>query len=220
MEKRVLVTGFEPFGGETVNPALEVVEALAGRVLDVDGSDPVQIVAARIPTVFGASIAVLEKEIERISPFVVLCVGQAGGRHHITPERVAINVDDARIPDNAGNAPVDAPVVPGGPVGYLSDLPIKRMVRAMQDVGIPSSVSNSAGTFVCNHLFYGLMHLLKTKYTRVRGGFIHIPFLPSQVVGRELPSMNLTDMVRGLEVCVRVAVEHTLDLPLSGGKEC
>ncbi|OPG15128.1 pyroglutamyl-peptidase I [Ferroacidibacillus organovorans] len=218
MEIRVLVTGFEPFGGETINPALEVIEALSGRALD--GHDSVRIFTAKIPTVFGQAIDVLEKEMEKISPSVVICIGQAGGRCHITPERVAINIDDARIPDNGGNAPVDVPVVTGGPVAYLSDLPIKRMVQAMQEAGIPATVSNSAGTFVCNHLFYGLMHLLKTKYKRIRGGFVHIPYLPSQVVQRELPAMNLSDMVHGLEICVRVAVEHALDVPLTAGKEC
>ncbi|WAH36420.1 pyroglutamyl-peptidase I [Alicyclobacillus dauci] len=218
METRVLVTGFEPFGGETVNPALEAVKKLEGRVFeDADGS--IRIVAAAIPTVFGKSIHALEKAIESEKPDVVICVGQAGGRYHITPERVAINADDARIPDNAGNQPVDSPVVDGGPVAYWTQLPIKAMVKAIQEAGIPASVSNSAGTYVCNHIFYGLMHLLETKYPEVRGGFIHIPFLPEQVVNREAPCMSLDQIVHGLEISVQVAARQQTDIRMAAGKE-
>jgi pyroglutamyl-peptidase len=219
MERRVLVTGFEPFGGETINPALEAVRRLEGRVL-TDSHDSVQIVTAEMPTVFGKVIEVLHDAIDKQKPDVVICVGQAGGRYHITPERVAINVDDARIPDNAGHQPVDTPIVPNGPVAYWTKLPIKRIVSALQQAGIPASVSNSAGTYVCNHIFYGLMHLLATKYTTIRGGFIHIPFLPEQVLNREAPCMSLEDIVCGLEIAVTVSINDRTDLKIAGGKEC
>lgn len=215
----MLVTGFEPFGGETINPALEAVRRLEGRVL-TDSHDSIQIVTAEMPTVFGKVIEVLHDAIDKQKPDVVICVGQAGGRYHITPERVAINVDDARIPDNAGHQPVDTPIVPNGPVAYWTKLPIKRIVSALQQAGIPASVSNSAGTYVCNHIFYGLMHLLATKYTTIRGGFIHIPFLPEQVLNREAPCMSLEDIVRGLEIAVIVSINDRTDLKIAGGKEC
>jgi pyroglutamyl-peptidase len=220
-ETRVLVTGFEPFGGDTVNPALEAVRHLAGRILKEDGAaDVIAIAAESVPTVFVKAIEVLREAIVRHRPHVVICVGQAGGRSRITPERVAINVDDARIPDNEGNQPIDEPVVPDGPVAYWTKLPIKRIVAALREAGIPAAVSNSAGTFVCNHLFYGLMHLIATEFPGVRGGFIHIPFLPEQTVDRDAPSMALDDIVRGLEIAIRVAARAESDIRVSDGQEC
>jgi pyroglutamyl-peptidase len=218
MERRILMTGFEPFGGETVNPALEAVKQLDGHIL-ADGDGPVRIVTAEIPTVFGKAAEVLDAAIEAHQPDVVICVGQAGGRSHITPERVAINVDDARIPDNAEQQPIDTPVAADGPAAYWTMLPVKRIVRGLQDAGIPASVSNSAGTYVCNHLFYSLMHLLNTKYNHIRGGFIHIPFLPEQVVNRDSPSMSLGDIVRGLEMAATLAIQTEPDLKIAAGKE-
>jgi pyroglutamyl-peptidase len=216
---RVLVTGFEPFGGETVNPALEVVKRLQGRVLTSQAGS-IEIVTWQIPTVFGKSVATLTEAIDAEKPDVVICVGQAGGRHHITPERVAINVDDARIPDNDGNQPIDTPIVENGPVAYWTKLPIKRIVQALQADGIPASVSNTAGTYVCNHIFYSLMHLLNTKYPEVTGGFVHIPFLPEQVVDKPMPSVSLQTIVRGMEIIITTAVETDSDAKITGGTEC
>jgi len=210
---RVLLTGFEPFGGESVNPSLEAVKQLHGRV--IGGAE---VVAEAIPTEFGRSIDVLERLIRRVRPDTVICVGQAGGRARITPERVAINWMDAPIPDNAGQQPVDAPIVPGGPVAYWSTLPVKRIVSALREAGIPAAVSYTAGTYVCNHLFYGLMHLLDTQFPGVRGGFIHVPFLPEQTVDREAPSMSLQEIVRGLAIAVEVSVGEREDVNEPGGR--
>lgn len=217
MERRVLLTGFDPFGGERINPALEAVRKLEGRILEDIG---VRVVAQELPTVFGKSIEVLAQAIEREQPEVVICVGQAGGRTHITPERVGINVNDARIPDNEGQQPVDEPIVEGGPAAYFSTLPIKAIVQAMRDAGIPAMVSNTAGTFVCNHVFYGLMHLLHTRSAGVRGGFIHIPYLPEQVADRPEPSMALETIVRGIEIAIRVSATADADVRVTGGTEC
>ena len=216
MGNRVLLTGFEPFGGESVNPALEAVRILDGRELAGTGF---HVVTLQVPTVFGKSLQVLREAVTRVQPSVVVCVGQAGGRSQITPERVAINVDDGRIPDNEGQQPLDTAIVATGPAAYFSGLPIKRIVAALREAGIPAAVSNSAGTYVCNHLFYGLMHLINTEYPQVRGGFVHIPFLPQQVVDRNEPSLSLDLIVRGLELALQVAVQHEDDIAASGGHE-
>ncbi len=201
--RKVLITGFDPFGGETVNPAWEAVSRLDGRVLESKaGTGTIQIVAKSIPTVFGKSVDAVVAVMDVENPNAVICVGQAGGRFHITPERVAINVDDARIPDNDGNQPMDAPIVADGPAAYWSTLPLKRIVNALMDAGIPSSVSNSAGTYVCNHVFYGLMHHIQTNRLNAVGGFVHVPFLPEQVVDKSAPSMSLDMIVRGLETLI------------------
>ncbi|KEO84722.1 pyroglutamyl-peptidase I [Tumebacillus flagellatus] len=211
---KVLVTGFDPFGGEPVNPALEAVKLLRGKSFE-----GMEVVTAEVPTVFHKSIAVLDGLMRDVQPDVVICVGQAGGRADITVERVAINVDDARIPDNDGNQPVDEPIVADGPAAYWSSLPIKAMVQAIRAAGIPASVSQTAGTFVCNHLFYGLMNLIATKYPRVRGGFIHIPFLPEQTVRHAgQPSMSAMDIAKALEVAVRTAVDVRQDIAVGGGQ--
>lgn len=215
MPKRVLFTGFQPFDGDAVNPALEAVRLLNGRKWD-----DVEFVGLELPTVFGESVEALCEGMAKHSPDVVICVGQAGGRAQMTPERVAINVDDARIPDNAGNQPIDVPVVKDGPAAYWSTLPIKKMVQEMKAAGIPAAVSNTAGTYVCNHLFYGLMHEIAHHKGGVRGGFIHIPFLPEQVTEKSAPSMSLDVIVRGLEVCGLVSARQTDDLQVTAGTEC
>lgn len=212
--KKVLVTGFDPFGGEPVNPALEAVKQLDGK--EIAGS---LVVTKEIPTVFGKAITTLEEAIEEIQPDLVICVGQAGGRPVLTPERVAINVNDARISDNDHNQPIDEEIVPGGPVGYWSTLPVKAMVKKMNDSGIPASVSNTAGTFVCNHIFYGLMHYLDSIGNSIRGGFIHIPFLPEQVVRNPgQPSMGLETIVKGLELAIEAALLNEKDIIAVGGE--
>jgi len=213
---RILVTGFGPFGSDPVNPALEAVRLLEGRV--VAGH---LLVTRELPVVRGACIEALARHILEVDPVLVLAVGQAGGRMEINPERVAINVDDYRIPDNGGNQPTHDPVVPGGPVGYWSTLPVKAIVAALKAQGIPAGVSNSAGTFICNHLFYGLMHLLAGEGGKRRGGFIHVPYLPEQAarVGGQ-PSMGLETLVRGLEAAVAAAVENPTDIAAVSGSVC
>ncbi|AKM19054.1 Pyrrolidone-carboxylate peptidase [[Flavobacterium] thermophilum] len=214
--KKVLVTGFDPFGGETVNPSLEAVKQAAGWKTDR------YIVEVReIPTVFGKSLVILHDAIMQVDPDVVICVGQAGGRADISVERVAVNINDARIPDNEGQQPIDEPVVPGGPVGYWSTLPVKAIVEALRRHGIPASVSYTAGTFVCNHVFYGLMHYITQSKKPIRGGFIHIPYLPEQAARHPgQPSMALETIVEGLRLAIDVAIEREEDIQAVGGQIC
>lgn len=201
---KVLLTGFEPFGGELLNPSLEAL----GRLSALD-SVGVEVSGAVLPVVFGRAYEVLRAAIEQRRPAVVICLGEAGGRAEITPERVAINVDDARIADNDGARPIDVPIVAGGPAAYFSTLPIKAMVASLRAKGIPASVSQSAGTFVCNHVFYRLMHLLATEWPGVRGGFVHVPYLPAQVTGKPgTPSLGLELLLSGLSEIVRVAAAN------------
>ncbi|XJZ28703.1 pyroglutamyl-peptidase I [Bacillota bacterium Lsc_1132] len=212
--KKVLVTGFDPFGGEPVNPALEAVKLLNGKVIS-----GCEVVTREIPTVFGKAITRLKEAIEEVNPAIVICVGQAGGRSAITPERVAINVDDARIADNENNQPIDTEIVKGGPAAYFSKLPIKAIVQKMNENGIPASVSNTAGTFVCNHIFYGLMNYLDTSGKEIRGGFIHIPFLPEQIVRNPgQPSMSLELIAKGLELSIEAAITNETDIVAVGGE--
>ncbi|WP_026174239.1 pyroglutamyl-peptidase I [Effusibacillus pohliae] len=212
--QKVLLTGFDPFGGESVNPAAEAIKRLSGKKFD-----DTEVVTQQIPTVFHKSIEVLKRAIREVQPNIVICVGQAGGRSDITVERVAINVDDARIPDNEGNQPIDVPIVPDGPAAYWSTLPIKAIVHNIREAGIPASVSQTAGTFVCNHLFYGLAHLIATEFPSVRGGFIHIPFLPEQAVRHAgAPSMSLDHIVRALEIAIHTSVTQSEDIKSVGGQ--
>ncbi|MBO8196028.1 pyroglutamyl-peptidase I [Streptomyces oryzae] len=214
---KVLVTGFEPFDGEEkVNPSWQAAELLAAQPpagLDVH--------AVRLSCVFGTALDELRAAVAAAGPRLelVVCLGQAGGRPDLTVERVAINVDDARIPDNAGRQPVDEPVVHGGPAAYFSTLPIKACVAAARDAGVPASVSQTAGTFVCNHVFYGLAHLLATERPGVRGGFVHVPYAPQQAAGRHPapPSLAVSDAVRGLAALLTAAAHTTTDLREVGG---
>lgn len=203
----VLVTGFEPFGGEAINPAWEAVKALPEQIAGE------QIIAALIPTVFGQSRQVLVELIEQHQPALVLCVGQAGGRSAITLERVAINIDDAAIADNAGQMPIDEPVVAGAPSAYFSTLPIKAMVRAIRQAGIPAAVSNTAGTFVCNHLMYGMLHQAANTQG-FRAGFMHVPYIPQQLSGKSAgtPSLELAEIARALEIALAAAVTTEQDI--------
>ncbi len=214
--RNILVTGFGPFGGEPINPALEAIKLLDGRRIG-----DYTIVTRELPVTRFASIEAIEKHIAETEPVLVLAVGQAGGRLEITPERVAINVDDFRIPDNGGFQPVDEAIVAGAPVAYWSSLPIKAMVAAMKQAGIPAAVSNSAGTFVCNHLFYGLMHYLAEHGNAIRGGFVHIPYLPEQAarLGGQ-PSMAVETIVKGLEVALTAAMSVENDIKQTGGTIC
>jgi len=207
----VLLTGFEPFEGESINPSLEAVKALDGVTVE-----DYHIIAKPLPTVFGESIAKLHTYIEEISPSIVICVGQAGGREGITVERVAINVDDARIPDNIGQQPIDRPIIQNGPAAYFSTLPIKAAVENLRQAGIPSSVSQTAGTFVCNHVFYGLMTMIQN--CSIKGGFVHIPYLPEQAVNHPgKASMSLDLIVQGLLSIVKTTIVTEDDILVSGG---
>ena len=210
---KILVTGFDPFGGETVNPALEAVKSLPS---EIHGAE-VHWVA--IPTVFYQSAEVLETAIVRFQPDAVLCIGQAGGRASLTPERVAINQDDARIPDNQGNQPIDTPIRLDGQAAYFSTLPIKAMVQSIKEEGLPATVSNTAGTFVCNHLMYQALYLADKKFPHMRAGFMHIPYMTEQVINKpNTASMNLTDIVRGIEAAIGAIVEYKdKDIKLVGG---
>ena len=190
MRKMLLITGFDPFGGSSVNPAWEAVKALPDRIGEYE------LCKLQIPTVFGvAAQNVLDALRERI-PDVVLCVGQAGGREAVTPERIAVNIRDARIPDNRGNWPEGEFVVSEGPAAYFSTVPVKEMAAAIVAVGLPGMVSNSAGAFVCNDTLYTLLHRFRGTSTRV--GFVHVPWLPEQ--GN--PSLPLEDTVRALEAAI------------------
>lgn len=209
--KTVLVTGFEPFGGEAINPAQEITRNLHGTVIAGH-----RVEGALLPCVFGAAIEELQALLRAHRPGLVICVGQAGGRAAVTAERVAINVDDARIPDNAGAQPVDRPVVRGGPAAYFSTLPIKAMVEAMRAAGLPAEVSQTAGTFVCNHVFYGLMHALRRR-KGVRGGFIHVPFLPEQAKAGQA-SLPLEEMTTAVALAVETALRRKRDVRIVGGR--
>lgn len=211
---KLLLTAFDPFGGEPINPALEAVKLVADQIGNLD------IVKVEVPTVFGKSIATVAAAIEKEKPDAVLCIGQAGGRYDLTPERVAINLDDARIKDNEGNQPIDVPIFEDGDPAYFTTLPIKAMVAKIREAGVPASVSNTAGTFVCNHLMYGVLYTLAKKYPGVRGGFMHVPFVTSQVVKRPTPAPSLAvgEIVKGIEAAIAAIGETTQDLKAAEGK--
>lgn len=198
---KLLLTAFDPFGGGTINPALEAVK-LVGVVAGVD------IIKLEVPTVFGTSVDTVISAIEKHLPDAVLCVGQAGGRTGLTPERVAINIDDARIPDNEGHQPVDRPIAAEGPAAYFSTLPVKAMTAAIRQAGLPSDLSNTAGTFVCNHLMYGVLHHLAKHHPAIRSGFLHVPFLPQQ----GSPSLPLEDIARGIEAAITAIRDNGNDI--------
>jgi pyroglutamyl-peptidase len=207
---KALVTGFEPFGGETLNPALEAIRRLPPTL------GPLAIETRAVPTVFGRSIEALVRALDEIQPDIVLAVGQAGGRPALSLERIAINIDDAVSTDNDGWAPIDRPIVAGGPPAYFTTLPIKAAVQALRAAGLPAIVSNTAGTFVCNHLFYGLMHDAALCGRRLRGGFLHIPYLPQQAVRHTgAPSMAIEHIVQGIEIILATTAEYFDDLVLA-----
>ncbi len=217
----ILLTGFEPFGGDTVNPSWQVAQAWHGRRIG-----PATVQAVQLPCVFGQALQALRAALAATAPQLVLALGQAGGRCDFSIERVAINVDDARIADNAGARPVDLPVVAGGPAAYFSTLPIKAMVAALRQGGLPASVSQTAGTFVCNHVFYGLMHALAGAgagpggrgHRRARGGFMHLPLLPAQAAAQAgQPCLPLETMVQGVGLALEAAWAVRDDLREAGG---
>lgn len=214
VSKTVLLTGFEPFDGETINPAWEAVKALDG----VEIAPGYHIVSRQLPCVFQRSLKVLEQTLQALRPSLVIAVGQAGGRMDISLERVAINLDDARIADNAGQQPIDTAVVEHAPAAYFSTLPLKAMLVALRENGIPASVSQTAGTFVCNHVFYGLMHLLRDYSSMVRAGFVHIPYLPQQAARFPgTPSMSAEQVTAALRQLVLTALDVKEDVAVSAG---
>ncbi len=198
---KVLVTGFEPFDGGDVNPSQEVAAALNGRVIS---GHPV--VGVTLPCVYGDSRRKLERLLRSQRPAAVICLGLAGGAAAIRVERVAINLEDARIADNRGRQPRDRPVVRGGPAAYFTALPAKAIVRRLTEHGIGAVLSESAGTFVCNHVFYGLMHAVRRR-PRIAAGFIHLPWLPQQA-GRREHSLPLDTMVHAVALAIEASVTH------------
>ncbi|MEU6388947.1 pyroglutamyl-peptidase I [Streptomyces sp. NPDC046939] len=209
---RVLLTGFEPFGGEEVNPSWQAAELVAAAP-----PEGLEVRAVQLPCVFGESLKELRSAVERVRPELVVALGQAGGRPGVTVERVAINVDDARIPDNAGAQPIDEPVIPGAPAAYFSTLPVKACVAAMREAGVPAALSNTAGTFVCNHVAFGLAHLLATEFPDVRGGFVHVPWAPAQVPDGTAPSLPPGVVATGITALLRAAASTRADLRATEG---
>lgn len=209
----ILLTGFEPFGGESINPSWEVARALHGR-----GIDGHRVEARLLPVAFGAAITALQAALDELQPAVVLAIGQAGGRGKLSFERVAINLIDARIPDNAGAQPIDTPVLAGAPNAYFASLPVKAMRAACEAAGVEAELSQSAGCYVCNAVFFALMHVLSTR-PAVRGGFLHLPWLPEQVDGHPgEPCLALDAMVGAVEQALLAAVQHADDLGVAGGE--
>ena len=206
----VLLTGFDAFGGEAINPSWLIAQTLNGEILQGH-----LVVAAQLPTEFAASDKLLADLLRQHQPALVLCIGLAGGRESFSLERIAINIQDARIADNIGAQPIDVPVVKSGPAAYFSTLPIKAMLQALTAANIPAEVSQTAGTFVCNHVFYTLMHVLKKQgsIADARGGFIHVPYLQ----GQGLPCMTLKDMVRGMRIAVECALTNHSDVLVGAG---
>src|SRR4051812_6706405 len=202
---RALVTGFEPFGGDGINASIEAVRRLPARI------GAIEIHTAELPTSFARSLPALEGQIERVRPAIVLCVGQASERQALCVERVAINVQDARLADNDGASPIDVPVMSSGPAAYLATLPIKAIVRALIAARLPAEVSNTAGLFVCNHVLYGVMHLTATTHRKLRAGLLHVPSLkaPTPEDSKGAPGLSLDELVRAIRITLEVTAAET-----------
>ena len=210
---KILVTGFDPFNNDIINPSIEAVRLLPNFINEVE------IIKIEVPTVFFKSLNIIEEAIIKYQPDVVLSIGQAGGRSDISIERIGINIDDAKIVDNENNQIIDDKIFVDGPDAYFTTLPIKAMVENIKKYGIPSSISNSAGTFVCNHVTYGVAHLLGTKYANKRSGFIHIPYLPSQtLMFTNVASMELNTIVKAIIYAIHAIIENENDIKVTGGK--
>ena len=213
---KVLITGFDKFGGESINPSNLCVNSLPDII------DNIEIKKITLPTVFKDSSHVLEENIDSFSPNIIICVGQAGGRSKITPERIAINIDDARIPDNIGNSPIDKTIRKDGENAYFSTLPIKAIVDELNKNNIPSAISNTAGTFVCNHIMYESLYLASKKYLNIKAGFIHIPYIEEQVKDKpNMPFMKKEDIIIALELIIKTAANYfdKEDTKITGGLE-
>lgn len=199
---KIIVTGFDPFGGETINPSIECVKALP----EIEG---VELIRLELPTVFKESAKRLNEVINDVKPDAVLSVGQAGGRPGITMERIAINVDDARIPDNISQQPIDETIQTEGEAAYFTTLPIKRIVKAIREAGITAEVSNSAGTFVCNHIMYQSLFAATKADKPFKAGFMHIPFIPEQTTDK--PSLPLEESTRALQIAIETIRDYLND---------
>lgn len=210
---KILLTGFGPFGDDKINPSIELVKRIDEKI------DSAKIFKIEIPTVFKKSGEILEENIKKIRPDVILSIGQAGGRSAISLERIAINIDDARIFDNLGEKPIDEKIRIDGENAYFSNLPIKKIVEEIKKENIPAEISNSAGTFVCNHLMYEALYLAK-KYKNIRAGFIHIPYLPEQVINKtNIPSMDLENSLKAINIAIKTIINYDgEDVKISGGK--
>ena len=211
---KILVTGFDPFGGETVNPAYEAVKLLPDTI------GGAQIFKLEIPTVFSLSGPAVEEGIKKYQPDVVLCVGQAGGRASISVEKVAINFVDARIPDNNGEQPFDEPLQADGPAAYFSTLPVKAMVQHVKDAGLPCYLSFTAGTYVCNSIMYNVLYMCEKRYPGIRAGFIHVPYACGQVIDKAntTPSMPLETIAKSLEYAIEAIAIDRQDSGESAGE--
>lgn len=211
---KVLITGFDPFGGADINPAYEAVKLLPDQIKDAE------IIKMEIPTVFKKEGEILEKGILENKPDIVICVGQAGGRSAVTIEKVAINLIEARIPDNEGRQPLDCPVHDDGENAYFAKLPVKAMVHEIKSHGIPAKISYTAGTFVCNDVMYRLLYMIDKKYPSMRGGFIHVPYLPEQVTDLPdgTPSMSAQMIADALRYAVEAALEYEEDIQAVTGE--
>lgn len=212
--KKVLVTGFDPFGGESINPAYEAVKLIPDVIKGAE------IIKLEVPTVFKKGPAKTIEAIEEYKPDFVLCIGQAGGRSQMTPEFVGINYAQARIPDNDGDQPLHEPLAVDGPDAYFTQLPVYAMVEKMKENGIPAAVSYTAGTYVCNAMLYSVLHALNTKYPNTKGGFMHVPYATSQTVNQAAgtPGMNLNDIAKGIELSIEAILENEKDIVAQGGE--
>jgi len=212
---RILITGFDPFGNEPVNPAYEAVKLLPD---EISGAE---IIKLEIPTVFNKCDCVVEDAINKYSPDVVLSIGQAGGRFDISVERVAVNIADGRIPDNDGYQPIDQPIRKDGPNAYFASVPVKAMVEKIRSKGIPATVSYTAGSYVCNFIMYCVLHSIATKHNGIRAGFIHVPFMPSQGIGKPVntPTMSIESIATAITAAVEAVVENKQDINTAEGKE-
>lgn len=204
---KVLVTGFDPFGGESVNPAYEAVKLLPSNIKGA------QVITIEIPTVFGRGAEAVEQAIIEHKPNVVINVGQAGGRSCISIERVAINLKEASIPDNDGNSPNGEKVREDGENAYFANIPVKAMVNYVREKGIPSHLSYTAGSYVCNDVMYSLLYMIDKKYPDIKGGFIHVPFATEQVVNKvnNIASMPVETIAKGLEYAIEAIIENETD---------
>lgn len=212
-KRTILLTGFEPFDGERVNPSQEIVRALDGEVIAQH-----RVVGVVLPVAFAATQSTLDSLLTQHRPALVFALGQAGGRSEISLERVAINLIDARIADNDGVQPINETVIDGAPGAYFSTLPIKTMTAHLRALGIPAMTSLSAGSFVCNQVFFALSHLIATRYPSTRGGFVHVPWLPEQgVLHAGQPSMALDTMIAGVRAAIECAISTAQDLHVAGG---
>lgn len=212
--RKILVTGFDPFGGESINPAYEAVKLLPEQILDA------RVIPLEVPTVFDSGPKKVIEAVSELQPDFVLCIGQAGGRSQITPEFVGINYAQARIPDNEGNQPLNVPLVPGAPAAYFTQLPVYAMVEKIKARGIPAAVSYTAGTYVCNAMMYSVLHALNTTFPYIRGGFMHVPYATEQTVNQPAgtPGMNLRDIAAGIEAGIEAILENERDITAEGGE--